>query len=75
MSLKLHFLMSHLDFFSDNMGCVSDEHGERFHQDIVIMEKRYKGKWSPAMLADFCWMLQRDVPEVPYKRKSVAKHF
>ena len=39
---------------------VSDEHGECFHQSIARMENRYKGKWSPAMLADFCWNLQRD---------------
>ncbi|UYV62448.1 hypothetical protein LAZ67_2000628 [Cordylochernes scorpioides] len=43
MSLKIHFLHSHLDFFPDNLGAVSDEHGERFHQDISSMEKRYQG--------------------------------
>jgi hypothetical protein len=31
MSLKIHFLHSHLDFFPQNLGAVSDEHGERFH--------------------------------------------
>jgi len=34
MSLKIHFLHSHLDFSPDNFGAVSDEQGERFHQDI-----------------------------------------
>ena len=34
MSLKIHLLDSHLDFFPENLGSVSDEHGERFHQDI-----------------------------------------
>ncbi|UYV84654.1 hypothetical protein LAZ67_X002984 [Cordylochernes scorpioides] len=43
MSLKIHFLHSHLDFFPDNLGTVSEEHGERFHQDISSMEKRYQG--------------------------------
>ncbi|UYV76875.1 LAMA2 [Cordylochernes scorpioides] len=42
MSLKIHFLHSHLDFFPENLGAVSDEHGERFHQDISSMEKRYQ---------------------------------
>ncbi|UYV62858.1 hypothetical protein LAZ67_2002168 [Cordylochernes scorpioides] len=42
MSLKIHFLHSHLDFFPDNLGAVSDEHGERFHQAISNMEKRYQ---------------------------------
>ena len=31
MSLKIHFLHSHLNFFAPNLGAVSDEHGERFH--------------------------------------------
>ena len=30
MSLKIHTLHSHLDFFPDNCGMVSDEHGEIF---------------------------------------------
>jgi len=32
---------------------VNDEHGERFHQDITSMEKRYQGKWNSAMLTNF----------------------
>ncbi|UYV78775.1 hypothetical protein LAZ67_16002710 [Cordylochernes scorpioides] len=66
MSLKIHFLHSHLDFFPDNLGAISDEHGERFHQAISSMEKRYQGKWSPAMLADDCWALKRDLPQAKH---------
>jgi hypothetical protein len=40
MLLKIHFLHSHLDFFPENCGAASDEHGERFHQDISSMKKR-----------------------------------
>ena len=29
MSLKLHFLHSHLAFFPENLGAVNNEHGER----------------------------------------------
>jgi len=29
--LKINFLESHLDFFPENLGEVSDEHSERFH--------------------------------------------
>ena len=75
MSLKIHFLHSHLDFFPANLGAVSDEQGERFHQDISTMEKRYQGNWNPSMLADYCWTLQRDASDVEYKRKSTAKYF
>jgi len=32
--LKITFLHSLLDFFRDNLEDVSDEHRERFHQDV-----------------------------------------
>ena len=46
MSLKIHFLHSHLNFFPPNLGAVSDERGERFHQDITKMESNCQGKWE-----------------------------
>ena len=73
MSLKIHSLHSHWDFFPENFGAVCDEHRERFHQDISSMEKRYQGKWYCAMLADYCWTLARDVPTVEYKRQAKRK--
>jgi len=54
MSVKIHFLSSHLDFFPENCGSISDEHGERFHQGIAAVEGRDKGKWSPSMIAAYC---------------------
>lgn len=74
MSLKIHFLESHLDFFPNNLGQFSDEHGERFHQDILRMEIRYKGKNVIHMLAEYCWSICRET-RGPYKRKSNAIHF
>ena len=62
MSLEIHFLEFHFDFFPENLGEVSDENVERFHQDILAMEKRYQGKWTLSMLADCCWTLKRDIP-------------
>ncbi|GBL89054.1 hypothetical protein AVEN_255195-1 [Araneus ventricosus] len=44
MSLKIHFLDSHLNFFPDNCGQVSDEHGEHFHQGIANMGKKVPGE-------------------------------
>jgi len=41
-----------LDVIPENIGAVSDENGERFHQDISTMDNRYQGNWSPRMLAD-----------------------
>ena len=73
MSLKIHFLHSHLNFFPENCGAVSDEHGEHFHQDVSPMEKRYQGKWNCALLADYCWTLARDAPTMAYKRQAKRK--
>ena len=39
-SLTMYFLHSHLEFFPENNGDVSDEHGETFHQDFKLFEER-----------------------------------
>lgn len=70
MSLKVHFMHSHLDLFPDNMGDVSDEHGERFHQDAAVIEQRFKGKSIASMLADYCWALMFETTEAIYNRKA-----
>lgn len=73
MSLKMHFLHCHLDFFPCNLGEVSDEHGERFHQDISVMEERYFGKDSATMPADY-WTLIVDT-NTSHTRQSGRKKF
>ncbi len=55
-SLKIHFLKNHLDFFPLDLGKISDEHGERFHQVITTIETRYQGRADARMMADFCWL-------------------
>ena len=57
MSLKMHFLHFHLDFFPSNLAEVSDEQGMRFHQDISVIEGRYQGRYDANMMGDFCWYL------------------
>ena len=53
-----------LGFFSRKSREVSDEHGERFHQDILAMENRYQVKWTSGILADYCWTLKQITGEV-----------
>lgn len=60
MTVKLHFLHNHLNEFPDNLGDFSEQHGERFHQDVRKMEQRYAGKDYSAMLSDYCWFLIRE---------------
>ena len=60
LSVKVHLIYSHLDYFPENLGSMSEEQGERFYQDLKTMEKRYQGRWNKNMTADFCWGLKRD---------------
>lgn len=75
MSIKVHFLYSHLDKFPENLGAVSDEQGERFHQDLMTVEERYQGRWDRHMMADYCWGIKRDCPQKAYKRRSYKRKF
>lgn len=60
MSIKIHYLHSHLDYFTHNLGHLSDECRERFHEDIKTMEDGYQYKWDTNMIAENCWGLMRD---------------
>ena len=60
MSLKLHFLHAHLDFFQPKLKAVSDKHGEWFHQGIALIESQYKEKFNISMMGDYCLFLQRE---------------
>ena len=75
MSFKVHFLHIHLDRFSENLGDVSNEQGERFHQDIKTMEERYRQRWDIKMMADYCRNLKHDVPDSKHSSKSQKPKF
>ena len=61
------------------MGVVSDEHGERFHQNISQTEKRYSGKWNPIFwLTNSCSLImeiQTGENERQKKSKRVFNEF
>ena len=75
MSLKVHFLHAHLDYFPQNLGNMSEEHDERFHQDIKSMETRYQGHWDVSMMADYCCRLKRDCKSSKVARKVKRRKF
>ena len=33
---------------------MSDEQGERFHQEMKTMQTRYQERWDASMMADYC---------------------
>ena len=71
MTINFHYLHSHLDWFPENLGDVSEEQGERFYQDIKVMEERYQGRWDGNMMADYCWSPKWDRPDLVHARKSL----
>lgn len=75
MSIKMHYLYSHMDRFLENLGSMSDEQGERFHQEMKEMENRYQGRWDAVMMADYCWNLTRDIPAAGHSRTSRKRKF
>ena len=56
-------------------GTMSNEQGEKFHQDMRQMKKRYSGILRPVMMAEYCWSLKRDNPEAADKRDSEKRQF
>lgn len=69
MSVKLHYLLSHLEKFPDNLGDYSEEHRERFNQVMKIIEEKYQGHWNVHMMANYCWSIQRISSDQKHNRK------
>ena len=46
MCVKLHLLHSRANYFSENLGYMSEEQSERFQLDVKTMEKKYRGRWN-----------------------------
>ena len=73
MSIKQHFLRSHLGYFPKNWRDLSEEQVEHFCKDIRVIEKRNQGQWGVNFLVDYFWRLKRVVAE--HRRKSLKKTF
>jgi len=73
MSLKIHFLFSHLDYFPENVRAFSEEMSERFHKDFKEKERHYQGRWDEKMMADYCWSLKRNDNLTHHKCKSLNR--
>jgi len=68
MSLKIHFLHSHLDCFPPNLGTDSDEYSGRFYRGFSAMENINAGKSSQIILADYCWKLTEELSVASCRR-------
>ena len=74
MSVKVHCMYRHLNYFPENLGAMSEDQGERFHQDLKTMEKRYQGRWNKNMMADYCWGLKKNETG-SHSRKAKKRKF
>ena len=72
---NLHLVFSYLYRFPASLDDLSEQHGERFHQDISDMAVRYQGRWDAAMLAGYCWSIKRDNAFATHFRKSLQHKF
>ena len=71
-SVKLHFLQSHLDYFSKNYEDLCEDH---FYEDICILEERYQDWLDVNFLADYCWCLKRDWLVAEHRMISLKSRF
>jgi hypothetical protein len=55
------------------MGAVSDGMAKGFIRIYSKWKKRYRGKWNPNMLADYCWTLVRETLTEEQKRQKATK--
>ena len=69
MSVKVHFLLLHLNSFPGNLDEISDEQAEQFRQEIMSMEYCYQVSWNGYMKPNYCWMLYHDATDIVYCRK------
>lgn len=53
-SIKLHFLHSHLDKFPGNLVDLNEEQEDKFNQYVNVMEERYQDRWDKHMKAKYC---------------------
>jgi hypothetical protein len=75
-SLKLHFLASHLDYFPPNLVAITEEQGERFHQDLKDdVERHCQGRWAVNMMTNYCWSIACDDPSREHSRTSRTHKF
>lgn len=55
LTYKMHLLRSHLELFPPNIDDWSDQHGERFHQQLKTLEKRFVAQPHSSLLQRWCF--------------------
>lgn len=74
-SLKIQLLGSHLHFSPENMGAVSYEHGKRFHQDILHMERGYKINGQKECLQIFLGRFDMKLRTITFEETKLRNNY
>ena len=82
LSLKIHVLDSHLDFFPENLGTVTNEHGSIFISRFLQWERDTETN-GVCWVESVCWLIitgqRRDISQMKifwkYSRKSSSTTF
>ena len=72
MKIKVHYLFSHLERFPQNL---SEEQGERFHQDVKTMEERHQERLDGHMMSDYRKTILRVCARQSHNGKSYKRTF
>jgi len=56
MHITVHYFCNHLDYFPSKLRDISEEQGEKYHQDISIKEGRYQERWYSTVFPNLFWL-------------------
>ena len=80
MSLKVHFLHSDVNYFPENLGAYSENQVERFHKDLITIEKCNQERLHVHIIAYYYWGLKKETSNAGNRKRNrksikVKKHF
>ena len=73
MSIKVHFLMCHLDFFPDNLGDFSDKRTNA--SSLRSFEINFKSNWDINVLCDYMWFTLKECDEPRPRNDNERRYF
>jgi len=71
----MHFVFSRLHKFPENLGAISDEQGERFHQAFMTTEGRYHGRGPTICYQTTVGTLNVIVREISTNARVISVNF
>ncbi len=76
MSLKLHFLDEHIDRFPVFLSSMSEQHGERGHQEMKGPSRLYPSTESVRVMSERCFQIQTRPVQLQHRKEGAStSHF